>query len=245
MGGLGGETASGALPVIASEARRRGIATVAVVGLPFDFEGKDRQETANKAIDELESACNGVIRITGADLEESVLEAGTYTIFKKCDDEMAQMIETVCDLFLEEDQAEQADELSEEVFEKASIAVSTASAAGGLAPRNAFFKAISRSSSWKIPLEQSETLCLTVRSGPQRENALEQVEALLMTLVNNTNLRSRRIACENGDNVRVTLLGINQPLAKLKEIQRVEKNVAVFPTWTVGGPFIAGMEEKN
>ncbi len=246
VGGLGGDTASGALPVIAREARKRGVTTIAVVGMPFDFEGASRNETAQRAIAELENSCNGVVRATGADIDESTIESGTYAIFRKCDEEMAQLIETVCDLFMEEaSRAHDSENGEGECFEEACFAVSSASAQGGLAPRNAFFKAVSRSSSWKVPLERNETVYLTVRSSPLRENALEQVEALLMPLVRSDCLWSRCIEGGQGDDVRVTLCGINRPIHNIQEFQHVESSVTVFPAWTMGGSFASGMEEKN
>ena len=41
--GLGGGTGTGALPVIASIAKKLGIVTVAIVSTPFNFEGKDKR----------------------------------------------------------------------------------------------------------------------------------------------------------------------------------------------------------
>lgn len=45
---LGGGTGTGAAPLIAAEAKKRGILTVAICFLPFNFEGKQRSKVANK-----------------------------------------------------------------------------------------------------------------------------------------------------------------------------------------------------
>ncbi len=51
--GLGGGTGTGAIPVIARICREQEIVTVAVVTLPFSFEGQPRQEVAQKGLDSL------------------------------------------------------------------------------------------------------------------------------------------------------------------------------------------------
>jgi cell division GTPase FtsZ len=52
--GMGGGTGTGACPIIAEAARAHGILTVALVTLPFHFEGKKRQLLAEEGIKELE-----------------------------------------------------------------------------------------------------------------------------------------------------------------------------------------------
>ena len=50
--GMGGGTGSGAAPVVAKIAKEKGILTVGVVTKPFQFEGKKRLETAEKAVEQ-------------------------------------------------------------------------------------------------------------------------------------------------------------------------------------------------
>lgn len=63
LGGLGGGTGSGALPVIARAAREMGILVVSVVTRPFDFEGKKRAGVAATALEQLRSAVDTMIVI--------------------------------------------------------------------------------------------------------------------------------------------------------------------------------------
>lgn len=51
--GMGGGTGTGAAPVIAQIAKELGILTVAIVTLPFDFEGRKREKQALSGIEEL------------------------------------------------------------------------------------------------------------------------------------------------------------------------------------------------
>ena len=51
--GMGGGTGTGAAPVIAELAREMGILTVAIVTLPFSFEGRRRMKQAQEGIEEI------------------------------------------------------------------------------------------------------------------------------------------------------------------------------------------------
>ena len=61
--GLGGGTGTGAAPVIASLASELGALTIAVVTKPFRFEGKKRQEQAERGLEELRQSVDTVITI--------------------------------------------------------------------------------------------------------------------------------------------------------------------------------------
>lgn len=80
-GGLGGGTGSGALPVIASALRERGILTVAVVTKPFTFEGRRRMNIAEESLNLLKREVDTLIVLPNQKLIEvsdqkvSLLEA--------------------------------------------------------------------------------------------------------------------------------------------------------------------------
>ena len=61
--GMGGGTGTGAASVIARIARELGILTVAVVTKPFSFEGKVRNENANKGISNLKKYVDTLVII--------------------------------------------------------------------------------------------------------------------------------------------------------------------------------------
>ncbi len=59
--GLGGGTGTGASPIVAEESSAAGALTVAIVTLPFDFEGKERMDNALKGLTELEDHVDTLI----------------------------------------------------------------------------------------------------------------------------------------------------------------------------------------
>jgi cell division protein FtsZ len=59
-GGLGGESGSFFLPALAALAKAEGITTLASVGMPFSFEGRQKRETAGAALKKLRELCDAV-----------------------------------------------------------------------------------------------------------------------------------------------------------------------------------------
>ncbi len=84
--GMGGGTGTGAAPVIAKVARDMGILTVGIVTSPFVFEGKMRQEQAEKGIDSLRSVVDSLVVINNNKLREVYGNLGFKAGFAKADE---------------------------------------------------------------------------------------------------------------------------------------------------------------
>ena len=97
--GMGGGTGTGAAPVIARIARELGILTVAVVTKPFSFEGKVRNNNANKGIANLKKFVDTLVVIPNDKLLQ-YLPAQTCMLdaFKVADDMLKQGIVGIVDL---------------------------------------------------------------------------------------------------------------------------------------------------
>lgn len=92
-GGLGGGTASGALPVIAEIAGRINAVVIAMVTLPFSFEGKRRTRQAEDALHDLTRAANAVITFENdkmSDLAQPM--AGLHETFAASDQVLADSL---------------------------------------------------------------------------------------------------------------------------------------------------------
>jgi cell division protein FtsZ len=63
LAGLGGGTGTGAAPVLARLARESGALVLAIVTMPFEFEGQRRQQQAQSGLDLLKSAADAVISL--------------------------------------------------------------------------------------------------------------------------------------------------------------------------------------
>ena len=84
--GMGGGTGTGAAPVIAKIAKELDILTVGIVTMPFLFEGKTRNEQAQKGIETLRSHCDSLVVINNNKLREVYGNLGFKAGFAKSDE---------------------------------------------------------------------------------------------------------------------------------------------------------------
>ncbi len=97
--GLGGGTGTGGAPVVADIAKELGALTVAVVTKPFLFEGKKRQQAAEKGLEELKQSVDTLITIPNQRLL-SISDKGMSLIesFKKADEILLHASKSISDL---------------------------------------------------------------------------------------------------------------------------------------------------
>ena len=97
--GMGGGTGTGAASVIARIARDMGILTVAVVTKPFSFEGRVRNDNANKGISNLRKYVDTLVIIPNDKLLQFLpAHIGMLDAFKVADDMLKQGIVGIVDL---------------------------------------------------------------------------------------------------------------------------------------------------
>ncbi len=97
--GMGGGTGTGASPVIARIAKELGALTVAVVTLPFDFEGLRRKEIALKGIEELKEEVHSLIVIPNQRLLKIANRNTTFLdAFKIVDQVLLHAVKAIVDL---------------------------------------------------------------------------------------------------------------------------------------------------
>ncbi|HVT43039.1 MAG TPA: cell division protein FtsZ [Thermoanaerobaculia bacterium] len=98
-GGMGGGTATGATPIIASLASELGALTVAVVTKPFNFEGKRRRVQAEQGIRALRDSVDTLITIPNERLLNFVERATSLSdAFRIADDILRQAVQGISDL---------------------------------------------------------------------------------------------------------------------------------------------------
>lgn len=84
--GMGGGTGTGAAPVIAKAAKELDILTVAIVTLPFAFEGRKRTEIAKEGIEELKKHVDTILIINNDKLRELYGNLSLSQAFSQADD---------------------------------------------------------------------------------------------------------------------------------------------------------------
>ncbi len=97
--GLGGGTGTGALPVIASIAKKLGIVTVAIVSTPFNFEGTKRMNLALEGLEEVKSNVDTLLIIPNQNLFKVSNEQTSFAeAFKKADNVLFDGVKGLTDL---------------------------------------------------------------------------------------------------------------------------------------------------
>ena len=97
--GLGGGTGTGAAPVVASLAKELNALTVAIVTLPFEFEGKWRAKQAERGLAELANACDTVISVANEKLIDLIPDdMGFADAFRIANDVLRQAVEGITEI---------------------------------------------------------------------------------------------------------------------------------------------------
>ncbi len=84
--GMGGGTGTGAAPIIAKMAKELDILTVGIVTMPFQFEGKMRNEQAQRGVENLRQHVDSLIVINNNKLREVYGNLGFKAGFSKADE---------------------------------------------------------------------------------------------------------------------------------------------------------------
>ena len=87
--GMGGGTGTGAAPVLAQLAKERDILTVGIVTIPFQFEGKVRNDQALAGVERLRKQVDSLIVINNNKLREVYGNLGFKAGFSKADEVLA------------------------------------------------------------------------------------------------------------------------------------------------------------
>jgi len=100
-GGLGGGTGSGAAPIVAQIAKNLGALTIAIVTLPFSFEGNYRKKIALQSQESLAKNIDALVVIKNDKLLE-IIDPATSLVnaFWACDDILREAVRGISDLII-------------------------------------------------------------------------------------------------------------------------------------------------
>jgi cell division protein FtsZ len=96
--GMGGGTGTGAAPVIAKLAKEMGILTVGIVTSPFQYEGKKRNDYAQKGIENLRDYVDSLIIINNNKLREIYGNLTYGEAFAKSDEVLASAATSIAEV---------------------------------------------------------------------------------------------------------------------------------------------------
>ena len=96
--GMGGGTGTGASPVIAREARKRGILTIGVVTIPFIFERERQIDKALNGLDLLSKEVDALLVINNQRLLDIHANISVIDAFKKADETLTNAVRSIVEI---------------------------------------------------------------------------------------------------------------------------------------------------
>lgn len=96
--GMGGGTGTGAAPVIAKTAKEMGILTVAIVTIPFRFEGQQKIDQAIQGIDEIKHHVDSLLVINNQKLREVYGDLKLAEAFARADDVLTKAAKGIAEI---------------------------------------------------------------------------------------------------------------------------------------------------
>ncbi len=96
--GMGGGTGTGAAPVIAQIAKDLNILTVAIVSMPFFFEGPNRITQAIKGLEELKKSVDSLVIVNNQKIIEIYGDLMFTEAFKKADDVLLTAVKGIAEI---------------------------------------------------------------------------------------------------------------------------------------------------
>ena len=93
--GMGGGTGTGASPIIAREARSRGILTVGIVTIPFLFEMQRQIDKALDGVDALAKEVDALLVVNNERLKEIYSDLSIINGFKKADETLSMAVRSI------------------------------------------------------------------------------------------------------------------------------------------------------
>lgn len=97
--GMGGGTGTGAAPVVAAIAKKKGILTVGVVTKPFTFEGRQKMKAAEAGVERLKASVDSLVVIPNTNVFKLIKDRCTVqTAFGYVDCILSNSVKGICDI---------------------------------------------------------------------------------------------------------------------------------------------------
>ena len=129
--GMGGGTGTGAAPVIARIAKELGILTVAIITIPFDFEGKVRLKQAINGVQEIEQYVDSLLVINNEKLRRMHGDQKISEAFAEADEVLSVAAKGIAEIITVHGQVNVDFADVETVMKDSGVAIMGSATAGG------------------------------------------------------------------------------------------------------------------
>ena len=234
--GMGGGTGTGAAPVIAKMARERNLLTVGIVTTPFSFEGKTRNEQAQKGIDKLRENVDSLIVINNNKLREVYGNLGFKAGFSKADEVLATAARGIAEVITHHYTQNIDFRDAKTVLENSGSAImGSAKASGPNRAQEAITKALESPLLNDNKITGAQNVLLLIVSGVEEENEItideigEINDYIQSEAKTNVNIIMGVGEEESlGETISVTIVATGFNLEQQEEISKVESKKIIY-----------------
>ena len=237
--GMGGGTGTGAAPVIAGAAKEMGILTVAIVTIPFRFEGPERINQAIEGINQLKDHVDSLLVINNEKLREIYGNLTVSKSFEKADDVLAIAAKGIAEIitvhgYINVDFAD-----VQTVMSNSGVAImGSATATGGDRARQAIEEALTSPLLNNNDIEGARSVLLNITSGSE-EITMDEVSEITDYVVSATSRDTTLIwGIGNddslGEGISVTIIATGFRTSSIPEVYVGRKQTHKVPLRDAG-----------
>ena len=247
--GMGGGTGTGAAPIIARMAKDLDVLTVAIVTMPFQFEGKIRIEQAQKGMEELKNNVDSLIVINNNKLREVYGNLGFKAGFSKADEVLATAARGIAEVITHHyTQNIDLKDAKTVLTNSGSAIMGSASASGANRAQESIVKALDSPLLNDNKITGCKNVLLLIVSGKE-EITIDEIgeinDFIQSEAGNNTNIiMGVGEDPELGDNISVTIIATGFNSDQQHEIVNTEAK-KVIHTLQEDQPFVHDLTEKS
>ncbi len=238
--GMGGGTGTGAAPVIAEICKNKGILTVAIVTIPYRFEGAQRYQNALRGIEALSQSVDSILVVNNQTLREHYGDLKLTEAFKKADDILAVATRAIADIMQKTGFVNVDFEDVRNVMKNSGVAVM---AAGNGSGEQRAFDAIERTLDSpllnKADIRGAKKILLNITSSVENELTGDELE-IIMEYIRQKAETDVNITWgymmdtpESGEEVQITMIATGFEISDIPDFkQKEEPKTIVFKSGT-------------
>ena len=231
--GMGGGTGTGAAPVIAEISKNMGVLTVAIVTMPYKFEGSRRMRNAMAGIEELRKHVDSILIINNQTLREQYGALTMTESFEKADGILAIAARAIAEIMQKTGFINVDFEDVRAVMEDSGVAVMGSGTASG---EERAFVAIERTLDSpllnKADIRGAKKILLNITSSEENELTGDELEVIMEYIRQKAETDVditwgyMKDTPENGEELQITLIATGFEIDDIPEFQKpAEKKV--------------------
>ena len=225
--GMGGGTGTGAAPVIASMAKKKGILTVGVVTIPFKSEGNESMSKAIDGINELEKNVDSLLIIDNEKLFDFYGDLLLQEAFPKADEVLATAVKGITDIIKKGGFINVDFQDVKAMMTNSGMALMGCGTGSG---KNRIQKAVKQAMDSPLlndfDIKTAKNVLINITVGDNADglqmSQLEEIDKLIKEYTGNANNFKRGIVLDHdpdfGDKVSITVIATGFKMARIIEI---------------------------